>query len=149
MNVPSSRLEQDSGFNIGRSAEITRDEVKFGKFVTRLRSRFSQLFLHLLETQLRLKGIITHEDWEIFRNQIHFDWSKDTHFIELQETEIFRSRIEMLRDAEEFKGEYFSKEWLRKNILRQSDNDITMIDKQISSEAPVEEEPEEEENAQQ
>jgi len=145
MNVPASRLEQEGGFNIGRSAEITRDEVKFGKFVTRLRSRFGQLFLSLLETQLRLKGVVTAEDWEDFRPNIYFDWQKDTHFIELQETEILRSRVELLRDMEEFKGEYFSKEWLRKNILRQSHEDIEMIDKQISSEAPAEgeEEPEE------
>jgi hypothetical protein len=150
MNVPASRLEQESGFNVGRSAEITRDEVKFGKFVTRLRSRFGQLFLNLLETQLRLKGVVTAEDWEDFKPNIYFDWQKDTHFIELQETEIMRSRVEMLRDMEEFKGEYFSKEWLRKNVLRQSDEDIAMIDKQINSEAPAEgeEEPEGEEPAQ-
>jgi hypothetical protein len=145
MNVPASRLEQESGFNVGRSAEITRDEVKFGKFVTRLRSRFGQLFLNLLETQLRLKGVVTAEDWEDFKPNIYFDWQKDTHFIELQETEIMRSRVEMLRDMEEFKGEYFSKEWLRKNVLRQSDEDITMIDKQINSEAPAEGEEEAEE----
>jgi len=146
MNVPASRLEQESGFNVGRSAEITRDEVKFGKFVTRLRSRFGQLFLNLLETQLRLKGVLTAEDWEEFKPNIYFDWQKDTHFIELQETEILRSRVELLRDMEEFKGEYFSKEWLRKNILRQSDEDIDMIDKQINSEPDPE--PEEEEPAQ-
>ncbi len=146
MNVPASRLEQESGFNVGRSAEITRDEVKFGKFVTRLRSRFGQLFLNLLETQLRLKGVVTAEDWEDFKPNIYFDWQKDTHFIELQETEIMRSRVEMLRDMEEFKGEYFSKEWLRKNVLRQSDEDIAMIDKQINSEPDPE--PEEEEPAQ-
>lgn len=146
MNVPASRLEQESGFNVGRSAEITRDEVKFGKFVTRLRSRFGQLFLNLLETQLRLKGVLTAEDWEEFKPNIFFDWQKDTHFIELQETEILRSRVELLRDMEEFKGEYFSKEWLRKNILRQSDEDIDMIDKQINSEPDPE--PEEEEPAQ-
>ncbi len=146
MNVPASRLEQESGFNVGRSAEITRDEVKFGKFVTRLRSRFGHLFLNLLETQLRLKGVVTAEDWEDFKPNIYFDWQKDTHFIELQETEIMRSRVEMLRDMEEFKGEYFSKEWLRKNVLRQSDEDIAMIDKQINSEPDPE--PEEEEPAQ-
>ena len=142
MNVPSSRLEQESGFNIGRSAEITRDEVKFGKFVSRLRNRFAQLFLNLLETQLRLKGVLTAEDWELFKNQIYFDWPKDTHFIELQESEIFRNRIEILRDTEEFKGEYFSKEWIRKHVLRQTDDEIEMIDKQISSEGE-ESEPEE------
>jgi len=146
LNVPPSRLEAEGGFNIGRSAEITRDEVKFGKFITRLRNKFTQLFLNLLETQLRLKGVVTAEDWEDFRPNIYFDWQKDTHFIELQETEIMRNRVEMLRDMEEFKGVYYSQEWLRKNVLRQSDEDIAMIDKQISSEAPAEgeEEPEEE-----
>jgi chromatin segregation and condensation protein Rec8/ScpA/Scc1 (kleisin family) len=92
-----------------------------------------------------LKGVVTAEDWEDFKPNIYFDWQKDTHFIELQETEIMRSRVEMLRDMEEFKGEYFSKEWLRKNVLRQSDEDITMIDKQINSEAPAEGEEEAEE----
>ena len=134
MNVPASRLEQESGFNIGRSAEITRDEVKFGKFVTRLRTRFSHLFLNILETQLRLKGVITLEDWTQIKSRIVFNWNKDTHFIELQDTEMLRSRIEILRDIEEFKGEYFSKEWIQKNILRQTDDEIDMIQKQISSE---------------
>ena len=106
MNVPMSRLEQESGFNIGRSVEIIRDEVKFGKFVARLRNKFSQLFLNLLETQLRLKGVLTAEDWDEFKTRIHFNWMKDTHFMELQETEMVRNRVELVRDMEEFKGMY-------------------------------------------
>lgn len=135
MNVPPSRMEQDGGFNIGRSAEITRDEVKFGKFITRLRLRFSHLFLNLLEKQLRLKGIITSEDWIGMKKHIHFDWMKDTHFIELQEQEISRARIELLNEADSFVGNYFSKEWIRKNVLRQTDDEIKEIEKQINSES--------------
>jgi hypothetical protein len=139
MNVPMSRLEPEAGFNIGRSAEITRDEVKFGKFVARLRNKFSQLFLNLLETQLRLKGVLTADDWEKLRGNIYFHWMKDTHFMELQEAEVARNRIELLRDMEEFKGVYFSKEWLRKTILRQTEEDIKIIDNQIKKEGAEEE----------
>tara|TARA_R110000824_G_scaffold49838_26_gene139740 strand:+ start:1127 stop:2749 length:1623 start_codon:yes stop_codon:yes gene_type:complete len=134
LRVPSSRLESETGFNIGRSAEITRDEVKFGKFITRLRHRFNQLFLELLETQLRLKGVLTKEDWSEFKSDIRFDYLKDTHFMELQEAEIFRNRIELLRDMEEYKGMYFSAEYLRKNILHQTDDEIEEIESQLNAE---------------
>ena len=134
LQVPDSRLESEAGFNIGRSAEITRDEVKFGKFIAKLRHRFNHLFLNLLETQLRLKGIIVKEDWDEMRRNIKFDYARDTHFMELQEAEIMRQRVELVRDMEEFKGVYYSSEWLRKNILKQSDDDIKDIDKQINAE---------------
>ena len=135
MNVPMSRLEPETGFNIGRAAEITRDEVKFGKFVARLRNRFAHLFYNLLETQLRLKGILTKEDWDLMRHDVYFDWNKDTHFMELQEAEIMRNRVELLRDMEEFKGSYFSAEWIRKKILYQSDEEIGELDKQMAKES--------------
>lgn len=134
LQVPDSRLESESGFNIGRSAEITRDEVKFGKFIAKLRHRFNHLFLNLLETQLRLKGVIVKEDWDEMRPDIKFDYARDTHFMELQEAEIMRQRVELVRDMEEFKGVYYSAEWLRKNILKQSDEDIEDIDKEINAE---------------
>ena len=134
LHVPDSRLESESGFNIGRTTEITRDEVKFGKFIAKLRHRFNHLFLNLLETQLRLKGIIVKEDWDEMRPNIKFDYARDTHFMELQEAEIMRQRVELVRDMEEFKGVYYSAEWLRKNILKQSDDEIDDIDKQINAE---------------
>jgi len=134
LRVPASRLESESGFNIGRSAEITRDEVKFGKYISRVRHRFNHLFLNLLETQLRLKGVIVKEDWEDMKSFIKFDYTKDTHFMELQEAEMIRNRVELVRDMEEFKGMYYSAEWLRKNILKQSDEEIEEIDKQINAE---------------
>ena len=142
LNVPVSRLEADSGFSLGRSAEIQRDEVKFGKFVSRLRKRFSHVFCYALETQLRLKGIITGEDWDVMKDQIVFDFARDVHFQELNDAEILRNRIELLRDMEEFKGTYFSAEYLRRHILKQTEEEIGMIDKQISQEAPAEEEEE-------
>jgi hypothetical protein len=134
LHVPDSRLESEAGFNIGRTAEITRDEVKFGKFIAKLRHRFNHLFLNLLETQLRLKGIIVKEDWDEMRPNIKFDYARDTHFMELQEAEIMRQRVELVRDMEEFKGVYYSAEWLRKNILKQSDDEIEDIDKEINAE---------------
>ena len=134
LRVPDTRLESEATFNSGRSAEITRDEVKFGKFIARLRHRFDHLFLNLLETQLRLKGIIVKEDWDEMKSSIKFDYAKDTHFMELQEAEIMRNRIELVRDMEEFKGVYYSSEWLRRNVLQQTEEDIKEIDKQINAE---------------
>ena len=134
LNVPVSRLEPESGFNLGRSAEISRDEVKFGKFVGRARKRFTLLFSDLLKTQLRLKGVITIDDWDELKEGIQFSFLKNVHFAELQEAEVFRNRVELLRDMEEYKGTYFSGEWLRKNVLLQTDADIEIIDKQIKSE---------------
>lgn len=136
MNVPQSRLEQDTGFNIGRAAEITRDEVKFGKFVARLRLRFTHLFMNILSTQLRLKKIITEEDWKKFKSDIYFDWSKDTYFLELQQAEILQNRVTLLRDVNDFRedGRYFSKEWIQKNVLRQTEDEIKEIAKQLKAE---------------
>jgi hypothetical protein len=142
LNVPTSRLEADTGFSLGRSAEIQRDEVKFGKFVSRLRRRFSHVFYYALETQLRLKGIITGEDWETMKDEIQFDFAKDVHFQELNDAEILRNRVELLRDMEEFKGTYYSSDYLRRHVLKQTEDEITLIGQQMAKEAPPEEEEE-------
>ena len=134
LNVPANRLEQESGFNLGRSTEITRDEVKFKKFLDRLRKRFSDLFLQLLKTQLMLKGIITKEDWLKWKEDIYFDFIEDNYFSELKEAEIIRERFEMLAQMDEYVGKYVSNQWIRKNILRQNDDEIAEIQKQIESE---------------
>jgi hypothetical protein len=125
LNVPVSRLEsQDNPFDVGRSTQISRDEIKFAKFITRLRLRFSHLFLKCLEKQLILKGIATSADWEIISPNIRFDYGKDNYFAELKETEILTGRINLLNMIQPFAGKYYSHSWIRKNVLRQSDEDI-------------------------
>jgi len=142
LNVPISRIEgsDSTSFNLGRASEITRDEVKFGKFVSRLRHKFSYLFWDLLRVQLILKGIIKEEDWASIRDRIDYVWAKDSHFMELKNSEILRDRFELLSMAEEYVGKYISAEYLRKTILQQSEEEIKEIDKQIASEKPVEDE---------
>jgi hypothetical protein len=134
LNVPVNRLEQEAQFSLGRSTEISRDEVKFQKFINRLRKKFSWLFLDLLKTQLLLKGIITESDWRIIRENISVDFIRDSYFSELKEAEIIRERLELLAQLDEYVGNYYSKEWVQKNILRQSDEDIDMMEKQIDAE---------------
>jgi hypothetical protein len=134
LNVPISRMEAENGFNMGRSAEITRDEVKFYKFIERLRSRFSDLFLQLLKTQLLLKGIVTEEDWKQVYQDISFKWNEDSYFSELKQTEIMKERLDLLSTVDEYIGRYYSVGWVRKNILNQSEEEIKMIDSQISEE---------------
>jgi hypothetical protein len=134
LNVPMARLEQEVQFSLGRSTEITRDEVKFKKFIDRLRKRFSDVFMQVLKTQLLLKGIITKEDWTKFRQDIVFDFIEDNYFAELKESEMYRERFEMLGTLEDYVGKYVSDEWIRKKILRQSDVEIKELDKQINAE---------------
>jgi hypothetical protein len=134
LNVPISRLDPEIQFNFGRATEITRDEVKFAKFINRLRNKFSQLFLKILERQLVLKKVINPDEWEDFRQSIKFKFAQDNYFAELKETEILRDRIAMLRDIDDFAGKYYSHEWIRKTILRQSDEDIEEMDEQIEDE---------------
>jgi len=140
LNVPISRIEgtDSTQFNLGRASEITRDEVKFGKFISRLRHRFSTLFTDLLRVQLILRGIIKEEDWWEVRDRIRYLWAKDSHFMELKNSEILRDRFELVSMAEEYVGNYISKEYLRKNILQQSDEQMKDIDKQIAAEKPEE-----------
>ena len=135
LNIPISRLEDaGGGFNLGRSTEITRDEIKFSKFIGRLRKKFSELFQDLLKTQLILKGIITDEDWKSIREFIVYDFQDDNHFQELKDMEILKERIEALNNVNEFVGTYYSVEYVRRYILRQSDTEIDAIDKQIEAE---------------
>lgn len=134
LNVPMSRLQQGAAFSIGRSSEITRDEIKFAKFVSRLRRKFSQLFLELLKYQLVLKGIIRLEEWSDMSQAIKFNYTKDNHFAEFKSNEIITQRISLLQLADPFVGKYFSEEYIRKNILMQDDELRKDIDKQIEKE---------------
>jgi hypothetical protein len=134
LNVPVNRLDQESQFSLGRSTEISRDEVKFQKFVNRLRKKFSWLFLDLLKMQLVLKGIITEADWRVMKEQIVVDYIRDSHFSELKEAEVMRERLGMLTELDQYVGTYFSVEWVRKNVLMQSDEDIEAMKEQIETE---------------
>jgi hypothetical protein len=134
LNVPINRLNSDALFSLGRATEVTRDELKFARFVSRLRTKFSQLFLNLLEKQLVLKQIMTIEDWNNVSADIKFNFSKDNYFSELKDGEIIDNRINLARNMQDMIGKYYSHEWLRKNILQQSDDDIEEMDEQINEE---------------
>ena len=134
LNIPVSRLMTDSGFNMGRASEITRDEIKFTKFIQRLRKRFSGLFADLLKTQLVLKGILTVEDWEEIRESIIYDFNDDNHFYEMKEGELLKDRVEQLAGVSDYIGTYFSIEWIRKNVLHQTQLEMEEIDRQIDDE---------------
>ena len=134
LNVPVNRLEQEAQYSLGRTTEITRDEVKFKKFIDRLRKRFSDLFMQLLKTQLLLKGIITKEDWKSWKETITFDYIEDNYFSELKQSEMIRERFDMLSSLDEHIGRFISNEWVRKNVLRFNDEEIEEIQKQIDQE---------------
>ena len=134
LNVPISRMESEAGFNLGRAAEISRDELKFTKFVARLRKRFTQMFNDILKTQLVLKGVMTIEDWTNIKEHIQYSFLKDGYFAELKNAEILRERINLAEQISPYVGKYYSVEYIRKNILRQTDEDIADIDRQIADE---------------
>lgn len=134
LNVPISRLSTEAGFSIGRSTEISRDEVKFQKLISRLRKKFSFLLISLLKTQLILKGIITEDDWHEIKENISLDFAEDNFFSELKEFEILTERLRALQEVETYVGKYFSNAWVRSNILRQSEQDIERIKKEIDDE---------------
>ena len=134
LNIPISRLESEGGFNMGKSTEITRDEIKFAKFIQRLRKKFSELFQDLLKTQLILKGIITPEDWDHIKEFIIYDFQNDNHFQELKEMEILQERLALLQVVNDYVGTYYSTEYVRRYVLRQSDTEIEEIDRQIEDE---------------
>lgn len=134
LNVPISRLNSDALFSIGRATEITRDELKFERFITRLRSRFSQLFLKILEKQLILKGIVSVEDWQVIQSQLRFEFAKDNYFAELKRAEILQNRISQARDMQDIAGKYVSHHTIRKEVLQQSDEQIEMEDAYINAE---------------
>jgi len=144
LNVPINRLEQEAQFSLGRSTEISRDELKFQKFIDRLRSRFASLFLNILKTQLILKGIITTEDWNNMKNDITVDFMRDNHFTELKDMEILRERLETLDRVNNYVDQYFSRDWIMKNVLQFSDEDIENMALQAQDEQEPEQQQDEE-----
>ena len=134
LNVPPSRMDGEGGFNLGRSSEILRDELKFTKFVGRLRKRFSNMFNDMLKTQLLLKNVITPEDWEIMSEHIQYDFLYDNHFSELKEAELMNERLTLCQTAEPYVGKYYSQDYVRRKILRQTDMEILEQDKLIKKE---------------
>jgi len=135
LNVPETRLQTDGGFSLGRSSEILRDEIKFSKFVGRMRKRFSSMFNDMLRTQLLLKNIVTPEDWEIMADHIQYDFLYDNHFAELKDSELLQERLNLVATAEPYVGRYYSQDYVRRKILRQTDQEIIeqdyLIDKEI------------------
>jgi len=134
LNVPPSRMDGEGGFNLGRSSEILRDELKFTKFVGRLRKRFSNMFSDMLKTQLILKNIVTPEDWERMSEHIQFDFLYDNHFSELKEAELLNERLSLAETAQPYVGKYYSQDYVRRKILRQTDIEIIEQDKLIEDE---------------
>ena len=134
LNVPVNRLEQESQFSLGRSTEITRDELKFQKFIDRLRSRFDNLFYNILKKQLILKGIITEEDWKNWKEDINIEYVRDSHFTELKDAELLRERLQTLDMMQQYVGEFFSKEYVMKNVLFLDEDQIDEMKKQIDDE---------------
>jgi hypothetical protein len=134
LGVPESRIAADGGFNLGRSSEILRDELKFAKFVGRLRKRFAQMFNDMLKTQLILKNIVSPEDWEMIADHIQYDFLYDNQFAELKETEMLNERLGVLATIEPYIGKYYSTEWVRKKVLRQTDSEMIEMDEQIEQE---------------
>jgi len=134
LNVPETRIQGETGFSMGRSSEILRDEIKFSKFVGRMRKRFSDMFSDMLRTQLILKNIITPEDWEVMSDHIQYDFLYDNHFAELKEAELTTERVNLAQLVEPYVGKYYSNDYVRRNILRQSDQEIEEQDKLIEKE---------------
>jgi hypothetical protein len=134
LGVPESRIASDGGFNLGRSSEILRDELKFAKFVGRLRKRFANMFNDMLRTQLILKNIVTPEDWDTISDHIQYDFLYDNQFAELKESELMNDRLGILATIEPYIGKYYSTEYVRKRVLRQTDSEIIEIDEQIEDE---------------
>ncbi len=146
LNVPISRLETETAFAIGRATEISRDEVKFSRFIDRLRIKFSRVFDDILRTQLILKNIVTEDDWKKSKEYISYDFQKDGHFVELKEAEILRERVNSLEQLDQFVGKYYSESWIRKNVLRQSEAEIEQMNNEIQSEGGGEEDGEDDLN---
>ena len=139
LSVPYSRMDQQNGgglAGIGRTTELTRDELRFNKFINRLRNKFSQLFDHALRVQLSLKGVCTEEEWDKFREDIYYDYKKDNNFVELKEVDLLQQRLSILNLVEPYVGKYYSQEWVKKNILRLTDEEIEEMQKQIDDEPP-------------
>ena len=131
LNVPISRMDTEAGFSLGRASEISRDEIKFSKFISRLRSKFSTLFDKVLEKQLILKGIIRPEEWPEIQASVRYDFMQDNYFEELKESEVLRERLNLLRDIDDYVGKYYSAEWVRKNVLMMNEDEIERMRDQI------------------
>jgi len=135
LNVPVSRLDPNqSGFSLGRVGEITRDELKFAKFVARMRNKFSDLFHQALRVQLILKGICTAEEWEQFKEHVHYNFIKDNNFTELKEAELMTQRLQLLQSVDPYTGRYFSQAWIQRNVLRLNDDEIKIMQSEIEEE---------------
>ncbi len=135
LNVPVSRLEQESAYSLGRATEINREEIKFQKFITRLRQRFAKLFTHILRQQLILKGVITDSDWkEVFHNRIHVEFYKDNHYTELKDAEVLTQRLQLVDQAAQYVGEYLSKDWVMTNVFRFTKEEAEDMKKQMQKE---------------
>lgn len=139
LNVPMDRLEQETPFSMGRAQEITRDEIKFQKFIARLRMKFARLFTELLRKQLILKGLVTEDEWSDIVQDIKVDFLRDTHYMELKDAELLRDRLNVLEEIDPYIGRFYSEEWVRKKVLMQTDEDIELIDKQIKQNGDDEE----------
>jgi hypothetical protein len=134
LNIPVSRLEQQAGLNFGRAAEINRDEMKFTKFIIKLRRKFSILFNDLLRSQLLLKNVITAEDWDDIKDDIIYEFATDAYYTDSKEQEILRSRVEVLNGLSAYIGTFFSKRWIQKNVLQLTDEEIETIDTELLAE---------------
>ena len=145
LNVPLNRLEQEQQFSLGRATEISRDELKFQKFIDRLRNRFATFFYEILKKQLIMKNIITEEDWLSWKNEVHLDFTRDNHFSELKEAELLREKLQTLDQVQNYVGEYFSKQWVQKNILLFDDDEIERMDSEMA--AAQQQEPEDDQGA--
>ena len=134
LNVPISRLEPNQGFSLGRTTEVTRDEIKFSKFVDRLRNKFSDLFDQTMRVQCVLKGICTAEEWDTFREHIHYDFIKDNNFTELKDAELMKERLSLLSSVDPYTGRYFSQSWIQRNVLRLTDDEIKEMQAEMDEE---------------
>ena len=134
LNVPLSRIETDTGFNMGRASEISRDELNFQKFIDRLRNKFNVMFLNALRVQLVLTGVITEKEWYSMVQDIRFEYVSDSYFTESKDYEILQERLNILSSINDSIGEYYSREWVRKNILRQTEKEIKEEDRKIAKE---------------
>jgi len=134
LNVPISRLEPNQGFSIGRVAEVTRDELKFNKFIDRMRSKFSDVFNQALRVQCVLKGICTVEEWDLFKENIHYDFIKDNNFTELKDAELMKERLSLLASIDPYVGSYYSRAWVQREVLRMNDDEIVAMEKELDKE---------------
>jgi hypothetical protein len=134
LNVPVSRLESQTGFTLGRTAEITRDELKFMKFIEKLRSKFTLIFDELMERQLALKGICSVDEWNELKQTIHYDFLRDNNFAEMKNSELISSRLQIMQQIDPYVGTYFSKDWIRKKVLNMNEEEIQEIADEINQE---------------